>query len=184
MPCTECLTFFGGEEKLLRKTLNRVSNSLFGTTSGMSSSNSSDTVPLSWLATCLDGGEGKVAGVEATRGLEVDVAAATVVAGEISTGASKAEDKREEKLSFFFKNSSLLLTFLLWVEGLVRFLARVAFTLLSLVSREKKKLESILRVKLKLLPWLASAWQKAMHCDAKVESTALDRSAAIFHLFF
>ena len=87
----------------MRKTLNRVSNSLFGTTSGMSSSNSSDTVPLSWLATCLDGGEGKVAGVEATRGLEVAVAAATVVAGEISTGASKAEDERGGKDEFLFQ---------------------------------------------------------------------------------
>ena len=151
MPYTECLTFFGGVEKLLQKTLKRASHSLSGTTSGMSSSNPSDTVLLS-LATCSDGEEVKVAGVEATTELKVAFAAATVVAGEFSAGASKAEDEREEKLSFFFKNSALLLAFLLWVDGLVRFLARVAFTSLSLVSKEKEKVEPILRLKLKLLP--------------------------------
>ena len=42
----------------------------------------------------------------------------TVVAlGEISAGESEAED--EEKLSFFLKNSSLRLAFLLWVEELL-----------------------------------------------------------------
>ena len=132
-----------------------------------------------------DGGEGKGAGVEATAELKVAFSAATVVApGEISTGVSTAENEPEEKLSFFLRNSSLLRAFLLWVEGLVLFFARVAFTFFSLVSREKEKVEPILMVKLNSLPWLASAWQKAMHCDAKVESTALDRSAAIFHLFF
>ena len=119
--------------------------------------------------------------MEATAELNVAFAGTTVVAlGDISAGASKAEDEAEEKLSFFLKNSALLLAFLLWVEGLVRFFAREAFTFFSLVSREKEKVESTLRVKLKLLPWLASAWQKAMHCDAKVESTALDKSAVIF----
>ena len=163
----------GGVEYFLQKA--RAPSPSLKTTSGISSSSCSEDG-----MDAPDGDEGKVAGVEATTGLKAPFAAATVVAGEISAGASKAEDEREEKLSFFFKNSSLLLTFLLWVEGLVRFLARVAFTLLSLVSREKEKLESTLRVKLKLLPWLASAWQKAMHCDAKVESTALDKSAVIF----
>ena len=119
--------------------------------------------------------------MEATAELNVAFAGTTEVAlGDISAGASKAEDEAEEKLSFFLKNSALLLAFLLWVEGLVRFFAREAFTFFSLVSREKEKVESTLRVKLKLLPWLASAWQKAMHCDAKVESTALDKSAVIF----
>ena len=32
-----------------------------------------------------------------------------------------------------------------------------------LLSREKENLESMLREKLKALPWLASAWQKAKH---------------------
>ena len=54
--------------------------------------------------------------------MEVASAAATgvvstvVTLGEISAGESEAED--EEKLSFFLKNSSLRLAFLLWVEGL------------------------------------------------------------------
>ena len=48
---------------------------------------------------------------------EVASAAATVVAtvvalGELSAGDSEAEHETEEKLSFFLKNSSLLLAFL------------------------------------------------------------------------
>ena len=44
---------------------------------------------------------------------------------------------------------------------LVRFFAKVAFTLLSLVSKEKEKVE-LVRLKLKSLPWLVSVWQKTM----------------------
>ena len=108
----------------------------------MSSSNSTDKVSLSLFASCLDGEEGKAVGVEATTELKVAFSAATVVAlGEPSAGTSKADDDTEEKFSFFLKNSSLLLTFLLLVEGLVRFFARVSFTLLPLVSKEKEKVE-------------------------------------------
>ena len=98
--------------------------------------------------------------------MEVASAAATgvvstvVALGEISAGESEAE---EEKLSFFLKNSSLRLEFLLWVEGLVRFFPRVEFTFLSRVSREKEKEELMVRLKLKSLPWLVSVWQKARH---------------------
>ena len=99
--------------------------------------------------------------------MEVASAAATgvvstvVALGEISAGESEAED--EEKLSFFLKNSSLRLAFLLWVEGLVLFFPRVEFTFLSRVSREKEKEELMVRLKLKSLPWLVSVWQKARH---------------------
>ena len=99
--------------------------------------------------------------------MEVASAAATgvvstvVALGEISAGESEAED--EEKLSFFLKNSSLRLAFLLWVEGRVRFFPRVEFTFLSRVSREKEKEELMVRLKLKSLPWLVSVWQKARH---------------------
>ena len=128
----------------------------------MSSSNSTEG-SLSLFASCLDGEEGKAAGVEATTELKVAFSAATVVAfGEPSAGTSKADDDTEEKFSFFLKNSSLLLSFLLLVEGLVRFFARVSFTLLSLVSKEKEKVE-LVRLKLKSLPWLANVWQKARH---------------------
>ena len=48
-----------------------------------------------------------------------------------------------------------------------------------LVSREKEKLELILREKLKALPWLASAWQKAKHWDAKEESSPHMVSAVV-----
>ena len=45
--------------------------------------------------------------MEATAKLNVAFAGTTVVAlGDISAGASKAEDEAEEKLSFFFRNSS------------------------------------------------------------------------------
>ena len=64
---------------------------------------------------------------------------------------------------FFFRNSALRLAFLLCVEGLNFFLVRGAELLLSLVSREKEKVESILMEKEKALPWLANAWQTAKH---------------------
>ena len=57
------------------------------------------------------------------------------------------------ELCFFFRNSALLLAFLLFVEGLTFFLVRAsgrgAEAWLSLVSRAKEKVESILREKLK-----------------------------------
>ena len=93
--------------------------------------------------------------------MEVASVAATVSTGEISAGESEAED--EEKLSFFLKKSSLRLAFLLWVEGLARFLPRVEFTFFSRVSRENEKEELMVRLKLKSLPWLVSVWQKARH---------------------
>ena len=89
------------------------------------------------------------------------VVSTEVAVGEISDGESEAED--EEKLSFFLKNSSLRLAFILWVEGLVRFLPRVEFTFFSRVSRENEKEELMVRLKLKSLPWLVSVWQKARH---------------------
>ena len=87
----------------------------------------------------------------------------------------------EEKLSFkfrwwrwdnvelLFRNSSLLLAFLLWVEGLILFLSTVDFTLIPLVSEVKEK-EVLVSLKLKALPWLARHW------DSKEESI----SAVIF----
>ena len=87
-------------------------------------------------------------------------------------------------LCFFFRNSALLLAFLLFVEGLtffhVRASARGTEAGLSLVSRAKEKVESILREKLKALPWLANAWQKTKHCDAREESSPCNEAAVIF----
>ena len=74
--------------------------------------------------------------------------------------------------SFLFRNSSLRLAFLLIVDGLGIFFG-VALLLvskagtLSLVSREKEKVEPIEREKLKALPWLASVWQRSKHLVAK-----------------
>ena len=72
-------------------------------------------------------------------------------------------------LCFFFRNSALLRAFLLFVEGLTFFLVRAsgetADALPSLVSKEKERveLESILREKVKALPWLTNFWQRARH---------------------
>ena len=79
-----------------------------------------------------------------------------VEAKELSAGISNADDERGPKLIFLFRNSSLLLAFLLCVEGLDLFFTRVGFTLLFLVSREKEKVELTVREKLKSLLWLTS----------------------------
>ena len=78
---------------------------------------------------------------------------------------------------FLWLNSSLRLAFLLSVEGLAFFL--VPGTLL-LVSKEKEKVESIASEKLMTWPWLASAWQKSMHLETRVELTS--STAAILGL--
>ena len=88
---------------------------------------------------------------------DVEVVAATgVEAGGPPAGVSATDGEGETKLSFFFRNSSLLLAFLLWVEGLILFLSTVDFALIPLVSKEKEK-EVLVSLKLKVLPWLASS---------------------------
>ena len=82
--------------------------------------------------------------------------AAGVEVTEPSVGVSKPDGEVETKLSFFFRNSSLLHAFLLQVEGLILFFATVDFTSLPLVSTEKEK-EELVSLKLKVLPWLASS---------------------------
>ena len=83
---------------------------------------------------------------------------AGVEAEDVSAGASEAEaeGERGSKLSFLFRNSSLLLAFLLCEEGLDLFFTRVEFPLVFLVSREKEKVELMVREKWKSMPWLAS----------------------------
>ena len=79
---------------------------------------------------------------------------------------------------FLALNSSLRLAFLLSVEGLGFFL--VLGALLLVVSKEKEKVGPTEREKLKTWPWLASAWLKSMHFDARVELTST--TAAILAL--
>ena len=83
--------------------------------------------------------------------------------------------------SFLFKNSALLLTFLFKVDGLFFFTFDLVDGLSPLVSKENKKEGPTLRVKVKVCPLPASAWQKAMHWEAKSESSSL--IAAIFRLY-
>ena len=73
---------------------------------------------------------------------------------------------------FLLKNSSLRLMFLLKVDGLAFFLALLGRASLLLVSREKEKVEPMLREKLNAMPWQVSAWQRARHCVAKEESAS------------
>ena len=83
------------------------------------------------------------AAIEFDAGIE---AATCVEAGVSSAGVSKA-DEGDTKLSFFFRNSSLRLAFLLIVEGLGFFLSKAS----SLESREKEKHEAKVRENLKAL---------------------------------
>ena len=80
------------------------------------------------------------------------------------------------------KNSALLLAFLLKADGLFLFFDLV-YEPSSLVSKENEKEEPTLRVKLKVCTLLASAWQKAMHWEAKSELSSLIAEAAIFGYF-
>ena len=97
-----------------------------------------------------------------------EVAACSGVVTEIDTLEGTSGCCTEE-LCFFFRNSALLRAFLLFVEGLTFFLVRAsgkrAEALPSLVSKEKERveLESILREKVKALPWLTNVWQRAKH---------------------
>ena len=70
-------------------------------------------------------------------------------------------------------NSSFLLTFLLFAEGLGFFLTISVEVELNLVSREKEKFEPMFREKVNSLPLLVSAWQMSRHLLASVELSPL-----------
>ena len=72
---------------------------------------------------------------------------------------------------FLFRKSALRLKFLRCVEGLFLFTAFAADCKVSLVSKEKAKVEPMVSEKVKDLFWLVSAWQKSMHLADKEEST-------------
>ena len=93
-----------------------------------------------------------------------EVAACSGVLTEIDTPEGISAFCRVE-LCFYFRKSALLRAFLLFVEGLTFFLVRARRALLSLVSKEEERveLESILREKVKALPWLTNVWQRARH---------------------
>ena len=73
-------------------------------------------------------------------------------------------------LYFLFKKSSLRFAFLRSVDGLAFFL--VAKVSLHLVSKVKEKVDPMLSENWNALPWLVSAWQKAMHLVAREESVS------------
>ena len=102
--------------------------------------------------------------------------------GALAASLSPLEIRDGELCCFFAINSSLRLAFLLRVEGLAFFLITWLFTPLLLESREKVKSGPREREKLKTWPWLASAWQKAMHLEAR-ESSPLAR-VVIVEVYF
>ena len=87
-------------------------------------------------------------------------------------------------LCFFLRNSSLRLAFLLMVDGLFFFQVLVTEVgAISLVSREKEKLEPVVREKENTNPWLASSLQKSKHLVAKGESSPIT-GAVILESYF
>ena len=112
-----------------------------------------------------------------------DFIRSTVGAGEADMEEVALEGDKDS--CFLFRNWALRLAFRLFAEGLVFFLVTKGVTgLTSLLSRQKEKLEPILREKLKAWPWLASAWQKAKHCMAREDPSPHIVSAVIFTLSF
>ena len=109
--------------------------------------------------------EGEVGGIEGAEeaAIEFDLgveAATGVETGVSSAGASKA-DEEDTKLSFFFRNSSLRLAFLLIVEGLGFFLSKSN----SFESKEKEKHEAKVRENLKVLALQCLAEFQALGCQ-------------------
>ena len=102
--------------------------------------------------------------------------------GALATAFSPLEIRDGVLCCFFAINSSLRLAFLRSVEGLAFFLILWLVTALLLVSREKAKSGPMEREKLETWPWLASAWQKVMHLEAR-ESSPLAR-VVIVEVYF
>ena len=87
-------------------------------------------------------------------------------------------------LCFFLRNSSLRLAFLLMVDGLFFFQVLVTEVgAISLVSREKEKLEPVVREKENTNPWFARSLQKSKHLVAKGESSPIT-GAVILESYF
>ena len=63
--------------------------------------------------------------------------------------------------------------FLLIAEGPSFFLITSQEIELTLVSREKEKLDPTFMEKMNGLPWLDSAWQRSRHLVAKVELSSV-----------
>jgi len=91
------------------------------------------------------------------------------------------EDTREETggSAFFFRKACLRLAFLLFVEGLDLFPGGLTSGIFPLESKEKLKEEPMLTEKVNSWPWLANAWQRARHWEAREEMSSA--AAAIFN---
>ena len=119
--------------------------------------------------------EGEVGGIEGAEeaAIEFDlgVEAATGVETEVSSAGVSKADEGNTKLSFFFRNSSLHLAFLLIVEGLGFFLLGACLSKassLSFESKEKEKPEAKVRENLKVLAILRLAEFQALDCQVRL----------------
>ena len=73
------------------------------------------------------------------------------------------------------------------MDGLAFFLVLWVVSALLLVSREKVKSGPAEREKVKTWPWLASAWQKAMHLEAREDESSpmnIDLGVLIVGVYF
>ena len=121
------------------------------------------TAPSSW-GIVVEG----VAGVEGEGGEEVEENAEGVEGVACDEDVGKVGGGAGEGGFIFSMYFSFLFKFLLWVEGLGFFLVLVAAgASFSWVAREKEKEVPRVREKLKVLLWLASAWQNSRHLLAK-----------------
>ena len=85
--------------------------------------------------------------------------------------------------SFFFKNSALLLAFLLKADGVfLFFFALEAKATSPLVAKEKEKLSPMVKAKEKVSDLLDSDWQKSRHWDKSAALSSLE--AFIFTDYF
>ena len=128
----------------------------------------------SWLAGCF------WAGCSKPTGSDVTVSLFSLGSASFSEALTGVSSGTAAERSFFFRNSSFLLSFLLRVEGVTCFLVTVvAGVSFTLVSREKVKEEPMVRVKVKVFPWLVSAWQRSRHLVDRGWSPVTTTGAAI-----
>ena len=129
---------------------------------------SGSTMPSSWgmVVEGVEGLEGE-GGEEVEEGEDVEE---SVECAEDVEGVGKVGGGAGEGFIFSIYFSFLFL-FLLWVEGLGFLLAPVvAGASFFWVSKEKEKEVPRVREKVKVLLWLASAWQKSRHLVAMLKS--------------
>ena len=133
---------------------------------------SGSTIPSSWgmVVEGVAGVEGDL-GKEVEEGEDVEESVDCIEDVEGDEGVGKVGGGAGEGGFIFSRYFSFLFLFLLRVEGLGFFSAPgVAGASFFWVSKEKEKEVPRVREKVKVLLWLASAWQKSRHLVAMLKS--------------